>query len=142
MAHYTGANVYILYESAGGTVTASGDQRSLDLNFSVNTADTTAGSDTWTSQLTTTRAMDGSFKFLADDSAGGGSIRQIISQNLSGTITIGYEGTASGKPKEKWPVTITGSGYAFAYDGETEVTVNFKQNGAYVESFEINGDTY
>lgn len=142
MAHYTGQDLYIRYISSGGTVVINTDYRSLTVNYNQNTADTTAGADEWVSAKPTTKAMDVSVEFISGNDATARQLRSIMLQNQEGTLEWGIEGTATGAPKEVWPVIWTSMSDNESYDAEVTHSVAFMGNGPYSSSYYFNDDTY
>lgn len=137
MAHYTGKDLYV--EFAGQAIT--GDQRTMTVNRSLDTVDTSAGADTDRSHVATLADADFSLTIL-DNGTAGSAIRQALKLNAAGTLTYGPEGTATGKPKYQCVATVTGFNTAYPFDGEVEYDVSLNKNGAWVLNFEDSGSVW
>lgn len=135
--HYTGKNLYITY---GGTV-ISGDQRTLSWDYSVDTADTTAGADNDKSYIATIRDVTISVTIL-DNGTDGSAVRRALAVGGTGELIFAPEGTASGKPKYGCGVICQSLSTEYPYDGEVEFEVEFQRSGAWTYHYEDSGSTY
>lgn len=140
MAHYTGSALYITF--GAGTTVLSGDQRTLDVENTMDTVDTTAGADTDKSSLPTLR--DATFKVtLLDNGTAGSAVRAACAvSGTQGTFTFGPEGNSSGKPKYSCLAYVTGYNTSYPYDGEVEIEVTFQKTGSWITNYELSGSTF
>jgi hypothetical protein len=89
----TGKNAYIAF---GGTALNT-NFRTVDIDNSMATVDQSAGADTGITRLTTLE--DSTFSLEVKRPAGGTTNWITIQVGTQGTLEIGPEGTATGKPK-------------------------------------------
>lgn len=134
MAEYTGANMYFewVYSSNAGTVTLHGDERTVNLNPSVDYADSTAGSDARKKRIPTLKDTMVSFAGVAQ--TGGTALEDALAEGVEGTITFSPEGTAAGKRKYVIGAFSGGGKFAYKYADVTELTVEFTGNGSYTRT--------
>ncbi len=96
MTKYSGAALYLEF---GGT-NISATRRSLDITHNMETADATAGADTYRNFVTTVKMLEASAEILGLTFATGGSAQTVALQTgASGTLIWAPEGTATGMPK-------------------------------------------
>lgn len=142
MAEYSGKNLYIKFTyatskngTAAGTVTLSGNQRTMSVNRSLDTADVSAGADTHKSYIQTLEDTTISLTML-DDGTAAATIRAAIAPGNWGTLEFGPEGTTTGKPKYTLPVHVTSFSTEYPYDGEVEYDISFQGDGAWTGNYE------
>jgi hypothetical protein len=128
MPEYTGSALYAAFVNAGGTLVLSTDYRSLSDDPTIGLVKASAGSDTDETYLTTLKDSKYSWRGVAQ-TAGTVLVTQLI-EGTQGTLIIGREGTASGKPKETVPVISMGGKFNYQYDNIVEITCDFQKNGA------------
>lgn len=131
MGHASGSALFIQFIHSGGTTTISGDQRSMDWNEVVDTADTSAGADAYRTHVTTLKQVDGNMSLL-DNGTDGTAIYAVIRPGSQGTLEWGPRGTDTGQPKFALPVTFTNSSLSVPYDGEIVRDYSWMGNGAWV----------
>lgn len=132
MAEFTGKNLYAEWVYSGGTVVLSGNQRTLSAAPSVGLVDASAGSDTHKTYLVALK--DGTYSYSGLLQEGGTAVLNALVEGTSGTLVIGKEGTAAGKPKESVPAISMGPQENWPYDNVCEFSCQFQQNGAPVDS--------
>ena len=132
MAHVTGKNAYISF----GGVEIQADNRSLSWDESTDVADTTAGADAFESHVVTTKNVEFSLTLLYDNSAAGTATTVAVANGAAGTLDIGPEGTATGKPRYTIVGTVTGKSPTWDYDGESEFDITITANGAWVNHYD------
>lgn len=136
MSTYAGSSLVVTWKQAAATTVLTGDHKSCSYTPSINFYDATAGADTHKSYLPGVK--DGNVTFNANMQGGsvsGGTLTfSTVSRGNIGTLEIQPEGTVSTKPKIAIPCISQGPQYSWPYDNVVEVTVNFQQNGAEVES--------
>lgn len=129
MPEFTGANMYFQWVTASGTVTLHGDERTVNLNPSVDFADSTAGSDPRKTRIPTLKDTMVSFQGVAQ--AGGTALEDLLTEGQEGTINFGPEGTATGKRKYIIGAFSGAPKYAFKYADVTELSIEFTGNGTF-----------
>ena len=136
MSTYAGSSLVVSWIQAAATTVLTGDHKSLTYTPSINFYDATAGADTHKSYIPGVK--DGSATFNANFQSGtvaGGTVTfAVLAEGTPGTLQWQPEGTASTKPKYVIPALAQGPQFSYPYDNVVEVTVNFQQNGARVES--------
>lgn len=128
MAEFTGKNAVIQFVYSGGTIDLAADYRTLSKAPSIGMVDASAGSDADRTYLTTLK--DGTYSWGGVVQAVGTAIRTALVEGVTGTLIIGEEGTAAGKPRESVPVISMGAQYNIPYDNVVEISCQFQKNGA------------
>ena len=138
MAHYTGKDVYISYK---GTA-VSGDQRTMSVNESMDTAETSAGADTDRSYLATLK--DAKFDItVLDNGTAGSAIRALLAVGTAaGTLLYAPNGTAAGMPRYRCQAFVTSFTVDYPYDGEVEIEVEWQRSGAWTYNYEVSGSVF
>ena len=131
MAGLTGQNCSVSWIYSGGTVVLDTDQRNYSYTPSVDMYDQTAGADTWHTSIT--GAKNGQVAWAHVYQGGGSAVVQALEAGNAGTLIVGIEGTATGKPKNTIPAISQGAVVNVQYNNLIEVTCNFQQNGARVD---------
>lgn len=139
MAHLSGSALVIQWITTG-TVTLSGDQRTMTWNENMNIADSTAGSDTADSHVRTFRSIDGSFG-LVDNGAAGSALYAAIYSGAQGTLKWFPIGTATGSPVYSILSTITQVQQSMPFDDIIDRSYNWKGNGDWLLNWERSGST-
>jgi hypothetical protein len=132
MAEITGSALVASFVYSGGTIVLNSDYRSLSTSPSIGLVKASAGSDTDETYLTTLK--DGKYSWKGVVQSGGTALENALVEGTGGTLIIGREGTASGKPKETCPVISMGAQFNYQYDNIQEVSCDFQKNGARVLS--------
>lgn len=132
MAEYTGSGMWLQWVTAGGTVNLESDERTVNLNPSVDFADSTAGADARKTRIPTLKDTMLSYAGLAQK--GGTAKEDLLTEGQEGTIFFGPEGTATGK--RKFIIGAFSGGYKmnFKYADVTEETVEFTGNGNFTRT--------
>lgn len=125
--HFTGKDVFISWVHSGGTVTLSGDQRSVTVTTATDLADSTAGDDEWRKQIATIKSISASVSILLP--VGGTALEDAILAGKDGTLTVGPEGTASGKRRYVIPAISAGPVTNMPYSDVVEMSCDFSGNG-------------
>lgn len=96
MPKLTGKDLFVSY---AGTSLAS-EQRSFDVTEMQETADATAGADSYRNFINTVKTVEASMELIAKSHGDGGSaIFAALSLGSTGTVIYGPEGTATGSPR-------------------------------------------
>ena len=125
----TGKDAYISWASSAGTINLSTDYRSVSINESVDTAETTAGADTHKTYLPTIKSA--TINYLGLFPSGGTALYAALAAGVQGTLTVAPEGTASGKVSKVYPAISMGASYDTPYADVVTVTCTFQPNGAW-----------
>lgn len=131
MAEFTGTNLVVSWIWSGGTVSLSGDYRTVSWNPTIAYADISAGSDTHVGRLTALK--DATAAVTLVDSSAGTATYAALGAGVGGTLIIGPEGTATGKRKITFPCFSDGAVYSYTYNDTTTLSVNFTGNGSYTD---------
>jgi len=118
----TGKDAYISWASSAGTINLSTDYRSVSINESVDTAETTAGADTHKTYLPTIKSA--TINYLGLFPSGGTALYAALAAGVQGTLTVAPEGTASGKVSKVYPAISMGASYDTPYADVVTVTCN------------------
>jgi len=137
MAHATGKAAYISF--AGTAVHA--DYRKFTINRSVDVADTTAGADTEKSYIAKVKDADISLSLLYNGTAGT-AVDSALKMSAEGTLVIGPEGTAAGKPKYECLAIVTSRDLEASYDDTISLEIKLKKNGAWTANWEDSGSVF
>lgn len=141
MAHASGSALYMRFIHSGGTVVASGNQRAVSWDDSLDLAETTAGADSDKSYIPTLRDGTGSID-LVDDGTAGSALYQAFYVGNAGTLEWGTHGTATGSPKYSCPIIINSGSRSAEYATEMMRTYGWQKNGAWITNFDILGSTW
>jgi hypothetical protein len=128
MPEYTGSALVVSFVNAGGTLSLGPDSRSLATGPTIGLVKASAGSDTDETYLTTQK--DGKYSWKGVAQSGGTILENQLVEGTSGTLVIGREGTAAGKPKETVAVISLGATFNYPYDNVVEVSCEFQKNGS------------
>jgi hypothetical protein len=132
MPAYTGKDLNLSWVHTGGTVALEGDFRTFSYSPSVGLVEQTAGADAQKTYLTTPK--DGQCSLEVVQQAAGTVLYAALAEGTSGTLVIGPEGTAAGKPKLTIPAISLGARITIPYADVVSVACDFQQNGARVEA--------
>lgn len=129
---YVGGTAMVLqWIYSGGTINFAAEERSVAWSPSIETIDTTAGSDTVRTYINSFKSATASLSLVDQTNAAGTATA--LDAGVRGTLIIGPEGTASGKRKITFPCMSSGGKYSWPYDGIAEITVEFVATGAYTD---------
>lgn len=128
MVHFTGANLYVSFK---GTA-ISGDQTSYNDDEEMGMVDTSAGADAARTYLNT--LLDGTAKVTAyfDTTATAATDPyNLCAPGAEGTLIVGPEGTAAGKPKKTLSsVRVKKRSRKIPYDDNVEMDLEFQYSSA------------
>lgn len=125
----TGKDAVINWIWTGGTVNLATDYRSISVKESVDTAETTAGADTYKTYLATIKSA--SIDYAGLFPAGGTALNAALAAGNGGTLYYAPEGTASGKMTKSYPAISLGATFETPYADVVAVNVTFQANGAW-----------
>lgn len=128
MPEFSGKDLVFQWIYSGGTVTLTGDQRSVSLTPGVKLVDTTAGSDADETFLATLKS--GAVAFAGVLQTGGTALEDALVEGTFGTLIVGPEGTAAGKRKYTIPAFSLGAKMNWPYSDVCEVTCDWTKSGA------------
>ena len=127
----TGKDAYISWASSAGTINLSTDYRSVSINESVDTAETTAGADTHKTYLPTIKSATIDYSGLFPAGSAGTALYAALAAGVQGTLTIAPEGTATGKLSKAYPAISMGATFDTPYADVVTVNCTFQSNGAW-----------
>ena len=136
MAEYISGPVAVwtwVYSGNSGTITLSTDYRNASFQPSVNYSDASAGSDTHIVRLTALKDSKASMT-LVNQTGNAATTRAALAAGVSGTLTMGPEGTVAGKPKIIMPAFCDGANYDNPYSDVATISVGFTGTGSYTET--------
>jgi hypothetical protein len=133
MAEYAaGPNLVLTWTWSGGTTSLAADSRSVTWQTSIKKVDISAGADTQTTYMSTLK--EGAATINLVDQTGGTAIAAALLAGVSGTLTIGPEGTATGKRKVTLPSFSEGAQYTYPYADIAVISCSFAPNANYTDS--------
>jgi hypothetical protein len=118
---YTGKNLYFEFQ---GQSYGPG-YKTVTITETQNTADSTAGSDDYETTIGTTKTLEISVSCLDRNNTAGSAIRSTSRIGNKGTVIIGPEGTATGKPKYSAFLRVSNVNRPFEHKTETKYDVTF-----------------
>ena len=128
MAAYGGSALYVQWASSAGTVTPNTDYRSASYTPDIEIIDQTAGSDSAKTYLAGVKS--GKFTISLVMQAAGTAMTNAFAEGTFGTLTIGPEGTVTGKQKITFAAFCLGAKYNIPFKDVVEVSVDWQQDGA------------
>jgi hypothetical protein len=128
MATYNGDEAYARWTSSAGTAILTGNQRSVNLELSMDTADHTGGTADYRRRKKTVGDFTIEIEALWEGTSGSAA-NAAITMGAEGTLEIAPLGSASGRPKGVYPVICTGKTLPMPFDGELIQTFSFEANG-------------
>ena len=135
---YTGEDLYVSFQG----VEISTDIRSFSVSQSTDIVEITAGDDASKGYIARLKNVTLSTTILQQGLAGGTAIRAAVQNGASGTLIYGPEGTASGKPKYTVLAIVTGNNPSMPYNDLVAMDISWQMNGAYIENYDTDGDTF
>jgi len=117
---------------SGGTVVLSGDFRTVNVTRSLEIIDATAGADTYREKLPSFGDTEVTFSSVMQ--ADGTALITALAQKTYGTVVVGPEGTASGKPKFTVAAYSVGPTFNIAYNDVVEFSCSWISNAAPTET--------
>ena len=130
MARYTGKDLAIAWVWTGGTAWLEADFRSMSTTEDQESADSTAGSDTYKAYIPTVADASGEVQLLDTTGATGTTEWGAIAPANVGTLVWYPEGTATGKPTHTAPAFISSRQREFPYDDVVSITASFQFTAA------------
>ena len=127
----TGANLYVGFIDASGTVALTGDQRTLTIDWGVDTVDLAAASDSYHYNYATLKDATATLEVLYTGTNGTAAMNR-TSPGSGGTLFWGIEGTATGKMKGGFDMVATKQSYDIPFDKAVMVKTEFKVRGGLV----------
>ena len=124
---FTGKDMYIAWVHSGGTVVLSSDYRTAAYTPTVDLVDASAGNDTHKTYLVALK--DGKFAVTFLGQTDGETDISGLAEGTGGTLMVGPQGSASGKPKRTIPAISMGAQRNYPYNEIVEINVEFQQNG-------------
>lgn len=126
MARYTGKDLAIQWIWSGGTTWLEGDYRSMTTTEDQESADSTAGDDTYKAYIPTVADASGEVQLLDTSGTAGTAEWGAIAPANTGTLVWYPEGTASTKPRHTAPAFISSRQRDFPYDDVVTITASFQ----------------
>ena len=121
---YTGKNLYFKF----GTTVLTSRFKSMEPSEEIGLLDSSAGSDTARTKVTTLEDGAISFEFLME--AAGSAEWDACAKGTFGTCEWGEEGTASGKPKHTVYAVVKSRKKSIVHDDIVKASVEFEFSGA------------
>lgn len=127
MPEFSGSALVMSWIWPGGTVTLNADYRKCNLSPSVDTIETSAGSDARHGRLATLKDMAANIELVAQ--TGGTAVLAALAEGVVGTLIVGPEGTATNKPKTTFSAISMGAQQQYAYADVSILTCDFQGDG-------------
>ncbi len=127
---YTGSALFAEFIHSAGTVTLTGDQRSLTVDREVDTVDISAANEGDKSYLATLKDGSAEIEVLDQGSSGAASFEVLLPEGTSGTLIYAPLGTASTKPKRGFAAIITSVGVEYPYADVVVYRISFQKTGS------------
>ena len=130
MGRYTGKDLSVRW----GTVTLSGDYRTLTVSEETDMVEVSAGSDAVKTYVPT--LMDGKAELEILDTTGttGQTQWAAVEPQTAGTLTWSPLGTVTGMPKYFAPAIVTSREREFPYNDVVSIKISFQLNGPVTET--------
>lgn len=124
---FVGNLALIQWVWSGGTISLQGDYRKLDMTPSVKEAIATAGSDAREQRLPTIKDFKAAISLVARQ--GGTADLAGFAEGVTGTLIVGPEGTATGKPKTTASAICQGAVQHYLYSDTSLLDVAWNGDG-------------
>jgi len=131
---YVGKDLYAQFICAAGTITLTGDQRSLSVDREVDLADITAGSEVDKSYIATLKDGTAEIEVMDQAGIGGTNFEAALPEGTSGTLVYAPQGTTVGKPKRGFPAIVKSISVEYPYSDTVAYRISFQKNGALLYS--------
>lgn len=128
MTAFAGSTLYMEWVHPGGTIVLSGDFRQLTINRTLEIIDATAGADTYKEKLPSFGDTEVSWSSVMQQS--GTALISALAQKTLGTVVVGYEGTATGKPKFTVAAYSNGPSFNQPYNDVVEFSCSWISTAA------------
>lgn len=129
MTAFAGSSLYAEWVYSGGTVVLDTDFRTFSYTPVLSLIDSTAGADSYR-EFIDGIGEGGDPTFTLVMQTGATVLLTALARNTNGTLNVGVEGTASGKPKLVIPAISKGPQYDVPYDDIVTLTASFQQSAA------------
>ena len=130
MAKYTGKNLAFAWIWTGGTTWYEADFRSFSTTEDQESADSTAGDDTYKAYIPTVADASGELSLLDTTGATGTTQWGAALPGNVGTAIWYPEGTASTKPTHTAAAFVASRGREFPYDDVVSMTIGYQFTAA------------
>lgn len=126
---YRGKDLVVQWIWSGGTVTATGDQTSFDVDRSIDLLDATAGNVSDKEYINGLKDGTATLK-IYDTGAAGSALAAALVEGNAGTLLYGTQGTTAGKPKAGFAAITKSHKLTEPFDKVVEIEVQFQKSGA------------
>jgi len=130
MARYTGKDLAIAWIWTGGTTWLEGDYRNLSTSEDQESADSTAGNDTYKAYIPTVADASGEVQLLDSNLTAGTALWAAVAPANVGTMIWYPEGTATGKNTHTAAAFVSSREREFPYDDVVTMTIGFQFTAA------------
>lgn len=131
---YTGKDLYVEFVYSGGTITLSGDQRTLTVDREVDLVDVSASSEADKSYLATLKDGSAEVEILDQADTASTGYEEAIPEGTSGTLIYAPKGTASSNPKRGFGAIVNSVGVEYPYSDVVVYRIGFQKSGSVVFS--------
>lgn len=134
MTGYAGSILYVAWIHSGGTLVLAGDtaspvkHRTFSMNESQEFIDATGGADSYRQRIAS--FGDSAASYSGVYQSGGSAAITPLAKAKSGTLLVGVEGSATGKPKKTIPAFSMGVAWSTPYNDIVDFSVSWQGNGA------------
>lgn len=129
MARMSGKNLHLQWIYSGGTANLSGSQRSFENGHEQESADATAGADSYRVFVPTVKTLKPKAEILWEEKSSGSAVIAAVQPGVEGTLYWSPEGTASGKPKWGAYLRVRVSNQSLPYDDVAMLSVEWDNIG-------------
>jgi len=128
MTAFAGSALYAQWVWSGGTTVLSGDYRTLNVNQSMEFIDSTAGADTYREKIASFSDIQATWTSVMQ--TGATALFTATAAGVTGTLTVGPSGTATGQPKIIMPSVSQGPSINASYSDIVEFSATFQGSSA------------
>jgi hypothetical protein len=128
MAEYAGSTLYLKF----GSTTLQADFRNFEPSESIDSVDSSAGSDVFKTKLTTLK--DGKATAELVDQGGGSALWAAVAPGTSGTLEWGPEGTAAGKARHYCDAFVNSRTKTVPYSDIVVLKIEWQMNSAVTDT--------
>lgn len=132
MARYTGKDLAIKWVTSSGTTWLEGDFRSMTTTEDQESADSTAGNDTYKAYIPTVADASGEVQLLDNGGTIGTAMWAAIAPSTTGTLIWYPTGTAAGQQTNTAAAFISSRQREFPYDDVVTITASYQFTEAIV----------
>jgi hypothetical protein len=125
VAKLTGKNLYIAF----GSTVLSAAQRSLSITEEQETADVTAGADTYRNFANTVRMIEAEAELVYQDGTAGSAILAALTLGAEGTLVWGPEGNTTGLPRKGFLARVVNVSQDIPFDDAITITLGWQMAG-------------